>query len=172
MISLSGFDDWLNRRVEEQAAAANQTVETYIAQAVAARLITDVSLRGDDGREELLAHLAQAEVPMPESMHTLGAVVGDPKRLAALHATGLLDSPPDQVYDRITMYDGLHRFLPTLVRMEGFTVAEVKVRHRSRRAGRSKYGVWNRLFKGLRDLRTVRWMKRNRLTYRATRIRR
>jgi GAF domain-containing protein len=103
MISLSGFDDWLNSRVEEQAAAANQTVEVYIAQAVAARLITDVSLRGDDVREELMQRLAQAEVPMPESMHTLGAVVGDPARLAALHATGLLDSPPDQVYDRITM---------------------------------------------------------------------
>jgi len=75
-----------------------------------------------------------------------------------------------KVYDRIKMFDGLHRFLPTLARIEGFTVAEVPVRHRARRAGTSKYGVWNRVFKGLRDLRTVRWMKKNALTYRATRV--
>jgi len=77
-----------------------------------------------------------------------------------------------EVYDRIKMFDGLHRFLPTLARIEGFTVAEVPVRHRARRAGTSKYGVWNRVFKGLRDLRTVRWMKKNALTYRATRVKR
>jgi len=77
-----------------------------------------------------------------------------------------------EVYDRIRMFDGLHRFLPTLARIEGFTVAEIPVRHRARRAGTSKYGVWNRVFKGLRDLRTVRWMKKNALTYRATRIER
>jgi hypothetical protein len=56
--------------------------------------------------------------------------------------------------------------------MEGFTVLEVPVSHRARRAGRSKYGVFNRVFKGLSDLRTVRWMKRNALRYRATRVER
>ncbi|MEN8150313.1 MAG: glycosyltransferase family 2 protein [Planctomycetota bacterium] len=77
-----------------------------------------------------------------------------------------------EAYDRIRMYDGLHRFLPTLFEMEGFTVAEVEVSHRRRRAGTSKYGIANRLFKGLSDLRAVRWMKRNRLVARATRVRR
>jgi hypothetical protein len=47
---------------------------------------------------------------------------------------------------------------------------EVKVSHRARRAGRSKYRVWNRLFKGLSDLRAVRWMKRNTFRYGAERI--
>jgi len=75
-----------------------------------------------------------------------------------------------EVYDRIKMFDGLHRFLPTLARIEGFAVTEVPVSHRARRAGTSKYGVWNRLGKGLRDLRAVRWMKKNTLTYRATRV--
>lgn len=75
-----------------------------------------------------------------------------------------------EVYARIKMFDGLHRFFPTLVKLEGFRIAEVKVGHRPRREGVSKYGVWNRVFKGLRDLRTVRWMKKNTLRYRSERI--
>ena len=71
-----------------------------------------------------------------------------------------------EVFGRIKMFNGMHRFLPTLAKLEGFTVAEVKVGHRARRAGKSKYGVWNRVFKGLSDLRAIRWMKRNRLRYR------
>jgi dolichol-phosphate mannosyltransferase len=72
------------------------------------------------------------------------------------------------VIQRIKLWDGMHRFLPTLARMEGFTIAEVPVPHRRRASGRSHYGVWNRLWKGLRDVKTVRWMWRNRLTYEAT----
>jgi hypothetical protein len=73
-----------------------------------------------------------------------------------------------EVLQRIKLWDGMHRFLPTLARMEGFRVVEVPVAHRPRTSGRSHYGVWNRLWKGLRDVRAVRWMWRNRLTYRAT----
>jgi hypothetical protein len=73
-----------------------------------------------------------------------------------------------EVLSRIKLWNGLHRFLPTLARMEGFTVAEVPVRHRPRGSGRSHYGVWNRLWKGLSDVRTVRWMWRRRLTWSAT----
>jgi dolichol-phosphate mannosyltransferase len=76
-----------------------------------------------------------------------------------------------ELYSHIQMYDGLHRFFPTLVKLAGFRIAEVKVAHRPRRAGVSKYGVWNRLFKGLRDLRTVRWMKKNALGYSSERVR-
>ena len=68
-------------------------------------------------------------------------------------------------------FDGMHRFYPTLARMAGFRVVEVAVAHRGRASGTSKYGVWNRLWKGLSDLRTVRWMQRNRLTYRKERVR-
>ena len=49
-----------------------------------------------------------------------------------------------EIFPRIKMFNGMHRFLPTLAKLEGFTVTEVKVSHRARRAGRSKYGVWNR----------------------------
>lgn len=67
-------------------------------------------------------------------------------------------------------FDGMHRFYPTLARLAGFRVVEVPVSHRPRGAGRSKYGVWNRLAKGLSDLRAIRWMQRNRLDYRKERV--
>lgn len=72
-----------------------------------------------------------------------------------------------EILDRVKLYDGMHRFLPTLARMEGFRIAEVVVAHRPRERGRSHYGVWNRLWKGLADVKVVRWMWRNRLTARA-----
>lgn len=54
---------------------------------------------------------------------------------------------------------GMHRFLPALMRMHGFEVLEVPVRHRVRVHGRSKYGIFNRLLPGLRDLARVRAME-------------
>ncbi len=65
----------------------------------------------------------------------------------------------------LPLYRGMHRFLPALLRLEGFRVGEVPVRHRPRRAGRSKYGNWSRLWAGLADLWAVRWMARRRLDY-------
>jgi len=64
---------------------------------------------------------------------------------------------------RVKLYRGLHRFLPTLLRMEGARVIELPVSHRPRRAGASKYGISNRLFAGLADLMAVRWMLKRRL---------
>lgn len=66
---------------------------------------------------------------------------------------------------QIRLYTGMHRFLPTLIRMDGGTVVEVPVNHRQRLAGDSKYGVWNRAFRALIDLFAVRWMKKRRLDY-------
>ena len=63
------------------------------------------------------------------------------------------------------LYEGMHRFLPTLAKINGFRVAEVPVRHYDRLFGQSKYGVWNRLFKGLKDAFAVRWMKKRRIHY-------
>ena len=66
---------------------------------------------------------------------------------------------------RLHLYRGMHRFLPALLRLEGFRVTEVPVGHRPRRAGFSKYGNWSRLWAGLADLWAVRWMARRRLAY-------
>lgn len=66
---------------------------------------------------------------------------------------------------QLKMYKGMHRFLPTLLRMEGARVIEIPVSHHPRTAGRSKYGVGNRLFVGIRDCFAVRWMRDRRLRY-------
>lgn len=70
-----------------------------------------------------------------------------------------------EVLERLVLYDGMHRFLPTLIKMEGFQVREVPVGHRPRKHGRSKYGIRNRLLPAFMDLMAVRWMKRRRLRY-------
>jgi glycosyltransferase involved in cell wall biosynthesis len=69
----------------------------------------------------------------------------------------------------VKLYTGMHRFLPTLLRMEGFAVVQIPVGHRPRRAGTSKYGVLNRAFRAFADLLAVRWMKRRRLSYEVVR---
>jgi glycosyltransferase involved in cell wall biosynthesis len=66
----------------------------------------------------------------------------------------------------LPLFTGMHRFLPTLIKLYGGTVAEVPVRHRPRRFGRSKYGMWNRVFRSLVDALAVRWMQRRALRYR------
>ena len=66
----------------------------------------------------------------------------------------------------VRMFHGAHRFLPTLLRMEGFTVREIPVRHAPRTAGRSKYGTWDRAFRALRDALGVRWLQDRRLRWR------
>lgn len=65
----------------------------------------------------------------------------------------------------LVLYRGFHRFIPTLLRMRGYRVVEVPVRHRPRRFGQSKYGVMNRAFVAFVDLLVVRWMKQRLLRY-------
>ena len=67
--------------------------------------------------------------------------------------------------DKLKLYRGLHRFIPTLLKMEGFTVTEIPVTNNPRLHGESKYGVWNRLFKSFHDLLAIRWMKSRLLGY-------
>ena len=62
-------------------------------------------------------------------------------------------------------YDGLHRFVPTLLRIAGYRVVEVPVTHRARRFGESKFGVRNRAWRAFRDLLFVRWMQQRVLRY-------
>lgn len=60
----------------------------------------------------------------------------------------------------LKFFKGMHRFLPTLIKMEGYTVTEISVTNNPRFAGQSHYGVWNRLFASFYDLLAVRWMKK------------
>jgi dolichol-phosphate mannosyltransferase len=60
----------------------------------------------------------------------------------------------------LKFFKGMHRFMPTLFRMEGFTVTEIPISNNPRFAGQSNYGVWDRLFASSYDLLAVRWMKK------------
>jgi glycosyltransferase involved in cell wall biosynthesis len=60
-------------------------------------------------------------------------------------------------------YDGMHRFVPVLLTMNGYAVVEVPVTHRPRRHGRSKFGIRDRAWRAFVDLLAVRWMRARRL---------
>lgn len=62
-------------------------------------------------------------------------------------------------------FNGMHRFFPTLIKMGGYSVTEVKVNHRPRLYGQTKYGIRNRVFRGFFDLLAVRWMKDRQIGY-------
>jgi glycosyltransferase involved in cell wall biosynthesis len=68
--------------------------------------------------------------------------------------------------ERVKLYDGLHRYIPTLLKWEGARVVEVEVSHRARAAGRTKYGFWGRFRRGARDVFAVRWMRDRHIAYR------
>jgi dolichol-phosphate mannosyltransferase len=59
----------------------------------------------------------------------------------------------------IPLFEGMHRFLPTLLRFHGYSVIEHPVSHHPRTAGVSKYGIANRAWKAFKDLLAVRWMR-------------
>lgn len=59
---------------------------------------------------------------------------------------------------KLPFFHGMHRYLPALVAAQGGTIAEIPVNHRPRNTGVSKYGVQNRLWVGLEDVRGVQWL--------------
>ena len=65
----------------------------------------------------------------------------------------------------VKFFKGAHRFLPTLIKIDGFSVVEVPIQHRRRVSGKTHYGIGNRLFKSFADLLAVRWMKRRYIRY-------
>jgi len=71
-----------------------------------------------------------------------------------------------EAVNAVPLFVGMHRFLPTLIKMQGGTVTEVPVGHRPRKHGATKYGMWNRVWRSLIDAFAVRWMQRRALRYR------
>jgi glycosyltransferase involved in cell wall biosynthesis len=69
------------------------------------------------------------------------------------------------------LFNGAHRFFPTLVKMRGYTVYETPVKHSVRFAGTAKYGFRNRALRAFIDLLGVRWMKERSLHYQAAEVR-
>ncbi len=69
---------------------------------------------------------------------------------------------PREVFLALPFFDHIHRYLPALVRREGYAVAHVDVSHRARGAGRSKYTNFGRAMVGALDLFGVWWLLRRR----------
>ncbi len=88
----------------------------------------------------------------------------------AVRAAVLGDRTPDtacglklfrrDAYLELPYFDHMHRFLPALVQRAGWEVVSVKVKHRPRIRGASKYGIGNRLWVGIIDLMGVMWLVR------------
>src|SRR5256885_224902 len=71
----------------------------------------------------------------------------------------------------LRLFNGAHRFFPTLVKMRGYKVYETPVKHSARFAGTAKYGFRNRALRAFIDLLGVRWLKERNLRYNATEVR-
>ncbi len=67
-----------------------------------------------------------------------------------------------EIFLRLPVFDGLHRFLPALIRREGYDVGYLDVVDRPRAHGTSNYGMWDRLWVGILDLFGVWWLIRRR----------
>jgi dolichol-phosphate mannosyltransferase len=74
--------------------------------------------------------------------------------------------------DGIQLFNGAHRFFPTLVKMRGYKVLETPVKHSARFAGTAKYGLRNRAWRAFVDLMGVRWMKNRYIRYQCDEVRR
>jgi dolichol-phosphate mannosyltransferase len=71
-----------------------------------------------------------------------------------------------EFFVRAPHFAGMHRFMATLVRYQGGKVVERDVNHRQRAAGTAKYGIGNRIWRGLRDCMAMRWLRTRILTHR------
>lgn len=68
-----------------------------------------------------------------------------------------------RVLNGVFPFNGLHRFLPVLVHAAGWRTREVPVSHRARYSGESKYGLHNRLWRGIADLFAIAWYQKRRI---------
>ncbi|GCE64536.1 glycosyltransferase [cyanobiont of Ornithocercus magnificus] len=97
----------------------------------------------------------QRKLPSRIANSLIGGITG-----VRLHDYGCsLKAYRREVLADMRLYGELHRFLPALAFIEGARITEVKVNHRARQYGSSKYGI-DRTFRVLMDLLTVWFMKR------------
>lgn len=70
----------------------------------------------------------------------------------------------------LPVFNGLHRFIPTILKLQGFSVKEIPIEHSPRLAGQSKYGIGNRLFRGIADCFAMRWYARRAIPARRMKV--
>ena len=69
------------------------------------------------------------------------------------------------VAKKIPFFDGMHRFIPALIKLQGGQIQQKSVQHFERTAGVSKFNIFNRSIKPLQDAFAYRWMKSRYITY-------
>jgi dolichol-phosphate mannosyltransferase len=169
---------WLRQIKHESSCGQSAAVRTGVRHARAPVIVT---LDGDGQSDP--AFIAPLLKALSEGAPRIGLVAGQRvgrrasafKKLQSLIANGvrnaiLRDGTRDtgcglkafgrDVFLSLPYFDGLHRFLPALVRREGYDIGYVDVIDRPRGAGRSNYGMWDRLWVGILDLIGVWWLIR------------
>ncbi len=188
--SRDGTAEWLAREAERDPRVVAVLLATNSGQSAAlaagirrargAVIVTlDADLQNDPADlPRLLAALADADVVSGVRQHrqddwlrrissrianaTRRAVLGDP--LTDIGCS--FKAYRREALEGIPLFVGAHRFLPALCMFRGARLTEVPLSHRPRRHGKSKYGVGNRLWRGLYDLVGVRWLRSRMLHYR------
>jgi dolichol-phosphate mannosyltransferase len=171
---------WLRQIRHAQSCGQSAAIRTGVA---AARAAVVVTLDGDGQNDPgyLPALIAALEAGAPRLGLVAGQRVGRKnsgfKTLQSRVANGvrnavLRDGTRDtgcglkafrrDLFLALPYFDGLHRFLPALVRREGFDIGYVDVVDRPRRHGVSNYGFFDRLWIGILDLAGVWWLIRRR----------
>jgi len=175
---LMALHPWLRRVRHKQSCGQSAAVRTG---AAAARAPIVVTLDGDGQNNPtfLPAMIRALETGQPGVGLVAGQRVGRKatgfkklqSRIAnAVRSAVLRDGTRDtgcglkafrrDVFLALPYFDGLHRFLPALVKREGFTIGYIDVVDRPRHAGVSNYGLWDRLWVGILDLAGVWWLIR------------
>ncbi len=69
------------------------------------------------------------------------------------------------VLNCIFPFKSLHRFLPYIALINNFKISQVEVEHNKRLHGKTKYGIWRRLWEGYNDLQGMGWLKQRGIAY-------
>ena len=175
---LMGSHPWLRRVRHKQSCGQSAAVRTGVA---AARGTFVVTLDGDGQNDPrfIPAMIRALEAGAPRVGLIAGQRTGRKatgfKKLQSRVANSvrgsvLRDGTRDsgcglkafrrEVFLSLPYFDGLHRFLPALVRRDGYDIGYVDVVDRPRGAGVSNYGMWDRLWIGILDLAGVWWLIR------------
>jgi dolichol-phosphate mannosyltransferase len=171
---------WLRQLRHAQSCGQSAAVRSGV---IAARAAVVVTLDGDGQNDPAFipALLAALEQGAPQIGLVAGQRVGrkatgfkrwQSRTANAVRGAVLKDGTRDtgcglkafrrDLFLALPYFDGLHRFLPALVRREGYDVGYVDVVDRPRRHGTSNYGLWDRLWVGILDLAGVWWLIRRR----------
>ena len=177
---LMALHPWLRRVRHARSCGQSAAVRTGVAAARGA-LVATIDGDGQNDPAFIPAMLRALEAGAPRVALIAGQRVGRKasgfKKFQSRIANGvrgavLRDGTRDtgcglkafrrDVFLRLPYFDGLHRFLPALVKREGFAIGYVDVVDRPRGAGVSNYGMWDRLWVGILDLAGVWWLIRRR----------